>query len=418
MWDLKYRPKRFADVLGQEAIVRILKGRLAEGSADTISYIFSGGMGLGKTTLSRILGKALLCESLGADFEPCCICSNCLAVDAGSSPAFAERDAASSGTVEHMRALVEELPFAVLGAGKRISLFDEAHRMSRDAQDILLKPIEEKKLVAIFCTTEPEKIRGTIRSRCEHYQIQKVKQEVLLDHLKQVLTNEGVPFEEDAVRIVLEFSAGHVRDILNRLEMVSYLGPVTVASVREHLRLSDVASLYEALLYLDNPDELIRRVDLLHGEFSPQELAERLADAAMNVFRLGSGLPVTQYNYDYGMASRVWAKYGASLLQVVSGLLKDRKNSIAGLLVELLRFSSPVERVPVPTVNQPAQPVKSQPVAYALTALDHEAIPKSLPRGVEKGQKKSQVMRIGTSSDILTPPEWAAQFTKYLGVAG
>jgi DNA polymerase III gamma/tau subunit len=248
--------------------------------------------------------------------------------------------------------------------------------------------------------------------------IQKVKQEVLLDHLKQVLTNEGVPFEEDAVRIVLEFSAGHVRDILNRLEMVSYLGPVTVASVREHLRLSDVASLYEALLYLDNPDELIRRVDLLHGEFSPQELAERLADAAMNVFRLGSGLPVTQYNYDYGMASRVWAKYGASLLQVVSGLLKDRKNSIAGLLVELLRFSSPVERVPVPTVNQPAQPVKSQPVAYALTALDHEAIPKSLPRGVEKGQKKSQVMRIGTSSDILTPPEWAAQFTKYLGVAG
>lgn len=124
MWDVKYRPKTFSDVLGQEGTVKVLKSRLVKGTALDTSYIFSGFHGSGKTTFSRILGRALLCEDL-RDGEPCNECDNCRAILDETSAAFHELDAASKGTIDNVRRIVEDLNFVTPGAPKRVYVLDE-----------------------------------------------------------------------------------------------------------------------------------------------------------------------------------------------------------------------------------------------------------------------------------------------------
>jgi len=190
MWDTKYRPLRFSEVLGQEGPVQVLQSRLRQGTALDTSYIFSGGHGQGKTSLARILARALICQDL-QDAEPCNQCDNCKAILNESSPAFVEMDAASRGTVDNMRGIVDNLAFIVVGAPIRIYLFDEAHRMSKDAQDVLLKPLEDKRMIGIFCTTEPEKLREAIKSRCETHPIRRVLRDEVLGRMRHVLATCG-----------------------------------------------------------------------------------------------------------------------------------------------------------------------------------------------------------------------------------
>jgi DNA polymerase III delta prime subunit len=191
------------------------------------------------TTLARILARALLCQNLDRnDPEPCNECENCRAFLDEACLSYVELDAASKGTIDNVRSIVDDLAFMPLTGSKRIYLFDEVHRMSRDSQDVLLKPLEEKKMIGIFCTTEPEKIRGTIRSRCEEYSIRKINREDVLARMRMILTKEGVEGDDDAILTVIDYCDGHVRDIINKLGMIAQLGPVTLESVRENLSLS------------------------------------------------------------------------------------------------------------------------------------------------------------------------------------
>ncbi len=262
MWDVRYRPLRFTDVLGQDGTVQVLRARLLKGTGWDTSYTFSGGFGQGKTTLARILARALLCSKLTSEGDPCNECDNCRNVLNDTSSAFSEMDAASNGTVEVVRGIISDLPFVIPGGiPKRIYLFDECQRMSIGAQDALLKPLEEKQLTAIFCTTEPEKIRGPIRSRCEEYQIRKISREDILKRVEGILALEKVTYEADAVLTVIDYCDGHVRDVLNRLEMVSQLGPVTVDRVRSYLKISAISTYYQILLTLGDPATSVKLVE-------------------------------------------------------------------------------------------------------------------------------------------------------------
>ena len=243
MWDIKHRPKLFSEVRGQAGAIAVLKARLRNGTAMDTSYIFAGGSGTGKTTLARIFARAMICPQRDPDTqEPCNQCDNCIAILNDASLIFTEKDAASQGTIDHVRKIVEDLAFSTFGGEKRIYLLDEAHAISRASQDLLLKSIEEKKLVAFFCTTEPEKIRGAIRTRCEEHYIRKSSREDLFSMAISILAEESVsPVEDDAVYAIVDTSAGGARDTLNKLEMVSQLGEgVTVAQVASALNLSTV----------------------------------------------------------------------------------------------------------------------------------------------------------------------------------
>jgi DNA polymerase-3 subunit gamma/tau len=349
MWDTRYRPLKYADVLGQEGNVQILRARLRNGSALDTSYIFSGGHGQGKTTLARIHARAMLCEQLvdpKGDPEPCNTCDNCMDVLREEGRAFVEKDAASNGTIDHARAIVDELPFAVFGAPKRVYLFDEAHRMSRDAQDVFLKPIEDKRMIGMFCTTEPDKIRGTIRSRCEEYTIRKVTREEILARMQTVLRAEGVDFDDEAVLMVIDFSGGHVRDVLNRLEMVSQMGRVSAETVREYLNLGVVSTYYEILLALHDPRKAVALVEQACERSSPDETVSGISEAAMNAYRLANGMHTDLIYVDRNLAGEVYKRYGVHALRLSEYFLRGRALTQAGLLSDVLLLSQAQGNLP------------------------------------------------------------------------
>lgn len=461
MWDVRYRPLKFTDVLGQEGSAQVLKSRLRNKTGLDTSYIFSGGHGQGKTTLARILARALLCLNL-KDEEPCNECDNCRDILNETSPGFTEMDSASRGTIDVARGIVDDLPFVVQGVSKRIYLFDESHRMSRDAQDVLLKPIEDKRLVGIFCTTEPEKIRGPIRSRCEEYAIRKVTREDILKRMKWVLEQEGVPYQDDAVLTVIDYSHGHVRDILNRLEMVGQLGEVTLEAVREHLKLSVVATYYDILLALGDPVTSVRLIEAACDQVDPEDVSTGIAEAAMNSFRLANNMFADFSIVDRERAQKVWDMYGPDVVSLAEYFLRDYKPSKISLVCNTVRCAKGVpQRVAAPTnsppvvvqattvvdtatftpqtpVQHPPVPVEtaasspspqappvaavssSAPVQQApaaavsklapLTDYDDKATPATMPRGAAVSKTTTLNLKGAGDRDYLTPEEWKREF--------
>jgi DNA polymerase-3 subunit gamma/tau len=395
MWDLKYRPKNFSDVLGQSGAVQVLKSRLQKGTGLDTSYIFSGGHGQGKTTLARILARALLCQDLQEDGEPCNKCENCKGILEEDSLAFSEKDAASQGTIDNVRAILEDLPFALPGVEKRIYLFDEAHRMSRDAQDVLLKPIEDKRLVCILCTTEPEKIRNAIRSRCEDYALRKITREDILKRMTWVLDQEGVKYEEDAVATVIDYSGTHVRDSLNRLEMVAQLGPVTVKAVRGHLKISVVSTYYQILLSLGEPAKAIQLVEQAYDQVgSSEEVYSGLAEAAMNSYRVSNGMHIDFAFIDKELAKEVHAAYGdPGTLGLARYFLGARRPSKTSLICDVLGCSSGV----------PSRQVESRIVVEARAPL--AAVPTEPPVSPSVSEPATSKVEVSSSREQTGPPE-------------
>lgn len=380
MWDIKYRPLKFSDVLGQQGTVSVLKRRLEKGTALDTSYIFSGGSGQGKTTLARILARALLCERLStSDPDPCNQCDNCKAILEENSTAYLEKDAATQGTVDHMRKIVEDLPFAIFGAAKRIILFDECHRMSKDAQDALLKPLEEKKLVGMFCTTEPEKIRGPIRTRCEEYAIRKVTPEDVLARMKHILVAENVEHEDAGVMTIINACGGHVRDVINRLEMCAQMGPVTLENVREHLNLSVVTTYYQILLNIPtNTKAALALIDQTCERVTPEEVASGLAEAAMNSFRLEMGLLSEASLADKDLGVQVAALYGKQLVRVADMFSKSRYTTQIGLVCDVVGLATMLTSGGVPTYVPTSPQPTFQPIVTKIAAPPVAAPPSSM----------------------------------------
>ncbi|WP_243438313.1 DNA polymerase III subunit gamma/tau [Fundidesulfovibrio soli] len=226
----KYRPQRFSDVAGQEAIKRILSKASAE---DKIApaYLFSGTRGVGKTTLARVLAKALNCVT-APTAEPCNECSQCRQITAGVSPDVIEIDAATHGNVEEARRLKEDIGYAPLQSRYKVFIIDEAHMLSKAAFNALLKTLEEPpgRVTFILATTEPHKILPTIISRCQHYVFKRLMQPELEAHLVGLLAREDIPYEQGAVSLIARRGAGSVRDSMSLLAQVLAMGG---ASLRE-----------------------------------------------------------------------------------------------------------------------------------------------------------------------------------------
>jgi DNA polymerase-3 subunit gamma/tau len=403
-WDLKYRPLKFSDVLGQSGAAAVLKARLRNGTALDTSYIFSGGSGMGKTTLARILARAMLCQQLDkSDPEPCNECDNCKAFLDDRNAAFSERDAASQGSIDHIRQIVAELPFAVLGAPKRIYLLDECHRLSKDAQDALLKPIEEKLMVGMFATTEPEKVRGAIRSRCEEHTIRRATREEILAWVKNVLVKESVIHEDDAVLTVIDYAGGHIRDVLNRLEMISQGGDITVERVRDQLNLGLVSSYFSILQYMvvDLPQAL-SFLDQVCERVTAEEAASGLAEAAMNAFRLANGMMADFTATDRELALKVHEIYGSRLTFITERFLKSRHITNVGLVCDVVSLAQVLRGGTLPEAPSPV--VYIPPVNVALTATPVTQQPKNEEPSSQTTTTPKQV-----SAQSSVPPAIPAQ---------
>lgn len=221
---VKYRPQTFAQVAGQETIKTILSRASLERRVAP-AYLFSGTRGVGKTTLARIFAKALNCRSAPVP-EPCNICDQCRAITAGSAVDVVEIDGASNRGIDDVRRLKEVVGYAPMEGGYKIFIIDEAHMLSREAFNALLKTLEEPpaRVTFIMATTEPHKFPATIISRCQHFVFKPLPESGLVSHLSRVLAAEGIACEESALRLIARRGAGSVRDSMSLLGQVLALG--------------------------------------------------------------------------------------------------------------------------------------------------------------------------------------------------
>lgn len=237
---LKYRPQRFADVIGQSVACRILSKASAT-NAVAPAYILSGTRGVGKTTLARIFAKALLCVHAPTS-EPCNECSHCIRIAKGTFVDVMELDAASHRSIDDIRDLRENVGFSPMEGRYKIFILDEAHMLTKEAYNALLKTLEEPPpfVVFIFASTDIQKFPATIISRCQHIVLKSVSQSVLVEHLSHVLDIEGIPYAHDAIEIIARRGFGSVRDSLSLLGqvLVGVQGEVTKEAVEEMLGLA------------------------------------------------------------------------------------------------------------------------------------------------------------------------------------
>lgn len=263
----RYRPQTFAQVAGQDMVKAVLSRAAAE-DRPAAAYLLSGTRGVGKTTIARIFAKALNCEHAPGP-EPCNECAQCRRITQGGHVDVTEIDGASNNSVEDARSLRETIGYAPMEGRYKIFIIDEAHMLTRNAFNALLKTLEEppERVVFIFATTEAHKFPVTIVSRCQHFVFRHLGEEALLAHLTSVLQKEGMPFEEGALRLIARRAAGSVRDAMSLLDQALALGgeSLTAAVTREVLGLAGrevFSRLFEALLERDcgAVAELCRRI--------------------------------------------------------------------------------------------------------------------------------------------------------------
>lgn len=266
----KYRPQSFDEVIGQEHITRTLKNA-AESERVAHGYLFSGMRGVGKTTMARILAKALNCEK-GPTASPCNACGNCREITEGRASDVIEIDGASNTGVDDVRELRENVLYAPARTRYKIYIIDEVHMLSKQAFNALLKTLEEppEHVIFVFATTEPHKVPITIKSRCQCFEFHRIPVQKISDQLLAIADREGFSLDADSARLIGNASEGSMRDAQSLLDQVlSFCGDtITASDVRRALGVIDEELLEDctsALLEQDT-EKAMNMVERLHSQ--------------------------------------------------------------------------------------------------------------------------------------------------------
>ena len=252
----KWRPKTFADLVGQEHVVKALRNALDKGRLHH-AYLLTGTRGVGKTTIARILAKSLNCEQ-GQHGEPCGVCASCTQIDAGRYVDLLEIDAASNTGIDNIREVLENAQYAPTVGKYKVYIIDEVHMLSKSAFNAMLKTLEEppEHVKFILATTDPHKVPITVLSRCLQFVLRNMTTQQVAAHLAHVLESEQVPFEPAAVQLLGRAAMGSMRDALSLLDQAIAMGSGSVAEqdVRQMIGAVDKRYLYELLQYIVNQD--------------------------------------------------------------------------------------------------------------------------------------------------------------------
>ncbi|MGN0629381.1 MAG: DNA polymerase III subunit gamma/tau [Oscillospiraceae bacterium] len=281
----KYRPRFFRDVAGQEHITSVLSKEVAEGTFGH-AYIFTGSRGIGKTTCAKILAKAVNCPN-EKDGEPCGQCSICTGIDDGSLLDVTEMDAASNRNIDDIRDLRSEANFTPAVAKYRVYIIDEAHMLTKEAANALLKIMEEppEHVIFILATTEVHKLPATILSRCMRFDFRRMPPEVIAERVKYVCRREQIEIEDEAALLIGKLADGGMRDALSLLDICrSSDGPVTPDTVSRCAGLAGREYLFELTDKIAERDlpGVLSCVDNLYAGSAD---VSRICDELINHFR-------------------------------------------------------------------------------------------------------------------------------------
>ncbi|HMQ71056.1 MAG TPA: DNA polymerase III subunit gamma/tau [Rubrivivax sp.] len=389
----KYRPRRFDQMVGQPHVVQALTNALAQQRLHH-AYLFTGTRGIGKTTISRILAKSLNC--LGPDgrggitAEPCGVCPACTAIDADRFVDYIELDAASNRSIDEIRDLIERAAYKPSVGRFKVFMIDEAHQLTKDAFNALLKTLEEppEYLKFVLATTDPEKMLPTVLSRCLQFNLRPMAPETVQDHLAGVLAAEGVAADAAALRLLGRAARGSMRDALSLADQaIAYGGGrIDEAVVRAMLGVADhaqAAALLQAVAARDGA-ALLAGVQVLRetggsAAATLEAMATLLQSAAVEQAVRGA---LDESDPDTPAARALAAAMPADELQLVYSMLLQGRgelalagDDLAALTMVLLR---PLAFAPAGGAA-PATPTRPRPLR-ATTAAATAVRPAAAPR--------------------------------------
>ena len=292
----KYRPRTFAELIGQDVMVRTLANAIAAKRL-AHAFVLTGVRGVGKTTTARLLASALNCLEVSAGEamaqSPCGKCANCAAIAESRHPDVIEMDAASRTGVEDVREIIENVRYAPQSARFKIYIIDEVHMLSKNAFNALLKTLEEPPphVKFIFATTEIRKLPLTVLSRCQRFDLRRVETALLAAHLKEVIAKEKASVEDEAVTLLARAAEGSVRDALSLLDQAIAHGGARVSaeSVRAMLGLADrlgILKLFRALMAGEVKTALALLAEQYKQGAEPAAVLRDLLEATHGVTRI------------------------------------------------------------------------------------------------------------------------------------
>jgi DNA polymerase-3 subunit gamma/tau len=296
---LKYRPKSFDELVGQESVSKSLKIALESDSLGN-AYLFSGLRGSGKTSSARIFSKTVLCET-SPTATPCEVCDSCRMANSGSHLDIIEMDGASNRGIDKIRELIEQTHYKPTTGRFKIFIIDEVHMLTKEAFNALLKTLEEppEYIKFILATTDPLKLPPTILSRTQHFSFKRIDKSKVIEHISKILTTEKIAFEESAVEVIARSGNGSLRDTLTLLEQAIIYGEKSLKlnAVTDMLGLLDPELLNRlfTLLSEDNREaiiEIARELESYEAELVIDEMIQYLKDqlilGSFPVERIGS----------------------------------------------------------------------------------------------------------------------------------
>ena len=389
----KWRPRNFADIVGQDYVVDAVRRAARRHHA----YLFSGTRGVGKTTLARVLAMLLNCQDENAE-DPCGKCPNCRDIAAGKFTAVMELDAASlkSGSgdtqVGQIRELMDEMAYAPAQGRFRVLIMDEVHALGAGpkaaAFNPLLKTLEEPPPHArfILATTDPQRLPATVRSRCLCFSLSPIPRGVIAERLAMILQEENIPFEDDAVAEIARLGRGSLRDALSILDQVAHSGETLAAArVRRIVGASSVPILADILRAVANgsPADAMKSAAALAAQNA--DFSESLQQMSALIFRAAARLAIPQSadnddGEEEAAAREISEKFSPEELQALYEIAVRGRAQIpfapderSGFEMTLLRMSlfSPAPAHPAPTpasASASAPPVQSAPPAGAVQA--------------------------------------------------
>nr|WP_315083205.1 DNA polymerase III subunit gamma/tau [uncultured Campylobacter sp.] len=282
---LKYRPKSFEQLIGQDAVAKSLAHALDSGRLSH-AYLFSGLRGSGKTSTARIFAKALLCDK-GPTGKPCEVCDNCVMANEGRHIDIIEMDAASHRKIDDIRELIEQTKYHPASARFKIFIIDEVHMLTKEASNALLKTLEEPPSYVkfILATTDPLKLPVTVLSRTQHFRFRPIAKSAVVAHLAQILKTENIAYEEGALEILARSGSGSLRDTLTLLDQAIIFSRegITERAIADMLGLLDPAKIGEILDVVLRQDragaiEIIKEIENYNAETIIDEMIANLKD--------------------------------------------------------------------------------------------------------------------------------------------
>ena len=404
----KWRPQDFSAVVGQEPIVTALRNALQDGRVAQ-AYLFSGIRGVGKTSVARVLAKALNCEK-GPAADPCNDCQTCTEITAGSDLDVIEVDAATYSKVEQVRELTESLKYGPARDRYKVVVIDEIHRLSRQAFDALLKIVEEPPphLVFIFATTEIDTVPATILSRCQEFHFRRVRPAILAEHLRKLADDEGIEVGDAALRMLARAGEGSVRDAVALLDQMATFGSGKIADEEAARILGGVDSavrhrLLEAILRGQSPDVSALVGEIEQEGWDPRHVYREFLVFCRDALHLALEVPEEEVDLPQDDTERLGAlakEFGyENLLRLLHHLLNSEgavRRSEAGILaleiawlraaelpkltrIETLLGGGNLPKLPGSNLEEPT-PVRSPSGESAPSASDTEARPTRKPQ--------------------------------------